>query len=69
MAHSPLGPLFKLGMLPAEGKIWVAGGTAVGEFTKQLSVLEVLGDGGEWAKEGGGEEGETPFNSLGIIIE
>lgn len=49
--------------------MWVAGGTAVGEFTKQLSVLEVLEDGGEWAKEGGGEEGETPFNSLSIIIE
>lgn len=42
---------------------------AVGEFTKQLSVLEVLEDGGEWAKKGGGEEGEMPFNSLSIIIE
>lgn len=26
---------------------------AVGEFTKELSVLEVLEDGGEWAKEEG----------------
>lgn len=25
----------------------------MGEFTKQLSVLEVLEDGGDWAKEGG----------------
>lgn len=59
-------------MPPAEGNIWVAGGMAVGEFTKQLSVLEVLEDGGDWAKEGGGgsgEEGEMPFNSLSIIIE
>ena len=30
---------------------------AVGEFTKQLSVLEVLEDGGDWAKEGGWEWG------------
>lgn len=56
-------------MLPAEGDIWVAGGMAVGEFTKQLSVLEVLEDGGEWVNEGSGEEGEMPFNSLSIIIE
>lgn len=58
MVHSSHRPLFKLGMLPAEGNIWVAGGMAVGEFTKQLSVLEVLEDGGDWAKEmGGGRKG------------
>lgn len=39
----------------------------MGEFTKELSVLEVLEDGGEWAKESGG--GVMPFNSLSIIRE
>lgn len=39
----------------------------MGEFTKELSVLEVLEDGGEWAK--GEGKGEMPFNSLSIIIE
>lgn len=67
MAHSSSRLLFKLGMLPAEGNIWVAGGMSVGEFTKELSVLEVLEDGGEWAK--GEGKGEMPFNSLSIIIE
>lgn len=67
MAHSSSRPLFKLGMPPAKGNIWVAGGMAVGEFTKELSVLEVLEDGGEWAKESGG--GVMPFNSLSIIRE